>query len=248
MSDIDWREFFNKLICIKQMVNSNNIDWTLVVAIASLFFALLVGVATIVLTKKTIKISNDSLMAAKKSIDISIDLYEKQKNDLKETEENIRQTNFLGMEIINGLFIQEAMTFISRFMSVLNMNAINEKVISFDIKERNLQFFFVFKDITDTEIDAMNVWLINSSSFYSYVFEASRIDGKCLHDLKVIYDIYNEVERLFHVFLFLIEEDYYRNYSNLDCKDIKRSLTFFNNELIDIKNSLKVNDIDSYNG
>lgn len=246
MNKIYWEFFFNKLQDIMLKSWFNNIDWTLLISVLSFFLAMTIGIVTIFFTLKTIRIADGSLSAAKKSIEISIELYEKQKKDFENSEENARQANFLGMEIINGLFIQETMIFIDRFLSVLNMNLIKENIVSFDVQQRSTQFFFVFKDSMGCEIDAFNIWLINPSLFYGYVFEASRIDGKCLSDLKKTYEIYSESERLFHVFMFLTEDEMFKKYSELDAESFRTGLNAMMSDLTILKGSLNVNTLDSY--
>ncbi|HGN0025780.1 TPA: hypothetical protein ACXEMW_000591 [Proteus mirabilis] len=222
------------------------INWSLVVAVLSMIFTTFIGVVTIRYTSRSLAQNKKSNQLSEASLMQSRLNYKDQKSKLEQTEKDIQERNLLGMEIINGIFIDEVTVFITRFLRVINMREENNDVVEFDFYEKEKNYFFVFKDKDKNEIDAFNIWLLNVGVFYGYIFEASRISGKCLSDLKTIYDIYNESERLFRVYLFLMEEEHYRVYTNTNSNDFNNGLNVFLNDLNKIKQTLDVDDLNSY--
>ncbi|WP_272680099.1 hypothetical protein [Providencia sp. PROV032] len=223
-----------------------NMDWALFVAVLSLLFTGLVSLITIRYTRKSLrqneksnKLSEESLIEARKN-------YREQRERLEEEVRNTKERNIVGMNIINGIFIDEVEVFIRKYLQIINNDA-DGAIVSFNYEKRNEQYFFEFKDKDNKVVDATNFWFIKADIFYSYIFEAARIDGKCLHDLRSIYNIYIEIERLFHVFVYLLEEERFRKYSEIKSLKFNFGIEQMLNDLLKIKDSLNLKELSEYN-
>ncbi|MCY9778548.1 hypothetical protein [Proteus mirabilis] len=221
-------------------------DYSLYIAILSLLFTCIIGFISIRYTKislaqnkKSNKLAEDSLIEARKN-------YEDQRNRLEQEAENTKETNIMGINIINGIFIDEVEVFIKKFLQIINHNS-NDNIVSFNFEKRDGLYFFEFKDNENKPVDATNFWLIKTDVFYNYIFEAARIDGKCLHDLRSIYIIYIELERLFHTFIFLGEEEHLKKYSEINKYKYDSAIEYLRNDLLKIKDTLNLKKLDEYN-
>lgn len=222
-----------------------NMDWALFVAVLSLLFTGVVSFITIRYTRKSLrqneksnKLSEESLIEARKN-------YREQRERLEEEVRNTKERNIVGMDIICGMFIDEVENFIRKFLHVINADN-NSNYDNFNCEKRGEQYFFEIRNLDNKVIDATNFWLIKTDIFYNYIFEASRIGPASTYNLRSIHIIYNEAERLFHTFFYLIEDYRFKKYNKIDELDFGVGLKKLLSDLLIIKESLGLKKLSEY--
>ncbi|MBG5948726.1 hypothetical protein I5E72_03010 [Proteus terrae] len=121
-----------------------DVDWGLMVAVLSMFFTMFIGGITIWYTKnsldytkKSTQIADESLKAAQKSIDTSIEIYNKQKKDSENEYEAKKKEKLFSLKyfILNEISTNYANY---RFMTNFCRRVIDDDILDFNIPKDDL--------------------------------------------------------------------------------------------------------------
>lgn len=191
--------------------------------------ALAVGVGSLALTWQ-------STRAAKRAIDTSIDIYEKQKKDNFYKEEDAANLKVLGMEYIINELTTDILIFLKDFKSIFNSSKGTVGKISFLKKDDVYYFGHIAKD--EKVIDGFDLYFINMQLYHGYIFEAACISDKSYSDLVKSISIYNNAEKLLKSFILNFRVKRSIMYKDSLPSKHRKELNNFMKEIIGIKKGL----------
>ncbi|EQB9153983.1 hypothetical protein ACYYHG_000093 [Morganella morganii] len=158
-----------------------NMDFGLVVAVISLIFTIIVGGATIWYTRRSVRIAEQSLEAAKNSIYTSIEIYEKQKKDDAFNEKIKLQNRSMSLHYLirnevsaNYIRLHKVVNFCKRVWS--------NDVINFEYNDL-AHFPFANYTFSDGESDGFMFEEQSYSIIDKYLLDVADVDAQLISKL-----------------------------------------------------------------
>lgn len=201
----------------------NGIDLGIVIALLSLFFTAIVSFITIRYTKKSldytkrsVEIADASLKAAQKSIDTSIELYEKQKRDegKKDSDKLIRE--IIAIKSILRIEIDKSIAIYKNNKSLCDAILANEFTkLSFTDRRTVFSVWFYY----DNEIEPrtyINILKTNHSSYIPYFLDTARLDYELLTMIDLTVEALKTIDKFRDTIIEKMKENDYESIRD-DC-------------------------------